>query len=296
MKCVLDTSNQCWVLLGSSVRGSSHARTGLPNQDSIGFTGGALPLILCVSDGHGSERCVRSEIGSDLAVKTATLVVREFAQSMSDKAVEDVRQLAKKFLPSEIVKRWKYAVREHRQENPFNQEELEKLGEKARQSLDEDGQYVAYGATLLLTVIAETYSIFLQLGDGDILTVFSSGEVQRALEDDPDLIANETTSLCLSNAAHLFRSRFTERQEGIDEPKLILLSTDGYGNAFATDDDFMKVGSDLLGYLSDPELGGKYVEEHLESWLEKASSQGSGDDVSVVLACRGPADGKLSPE
>ena len=60
--------------------GASHIRKEKPNQDSVGILSLANDSvhILAVSDGHGSERYCRSDIGSKLAVKAARHVCEQF--------------------------------------------------------------------------------------------------------------------------------------------------------------------------------------------------------------------------
>src|SRR5262245_28649844 len=63
-----------WAAIRGSVRGASHFRGGLANQDAVDVSvaaGGALPAILAVSDGHGSNKCFRSHVGSQFAVEIA---------------------------------------------------------------------------------------------------------------------------------------------------------------------------------------------------------------------------------
>jgi serine/threonine protein phosphatase PrpC len=60
--------------MGETVPGASHLRAGVPNQDAIlqvRESGRGLPVVVSVSDGHGSNKCFRSDRGSRFAVKTA---------------------------------------------------------------------------------------------------------------------------------------------------------------------------------------------------------------------------------
>ena len=46
-----------WKVFAASVRGATHVRKQLPNQDACHFdvgTDGAPPIFVAVSDGHGS--------------------------------------------------------------------------------------------------------------------------------------------------------------------------------------------------------------------------------------------------
>src|SRR5947207_5499782 len=80
-----ETSRQFgWRVGGVSRRGSSHVRSGLPNQDAIEYW--ASPdgntAVIAVADGHGSALCFRSEVGSRVAVTTAIEVFRKFATTI----------------------------------------------------------------------------------------------------------------------------------------------------------------------------------------------------------------------
>lgn len=250
---------QRWCAISASVRGAAHVRGVLPNQDAVlaeSIAGGA---ILAVSDGHGSDKCFRSHIGSRLAVELAVSVLREFALEHADES-------AAARLPGEIVRRWRAAVNEECAANPLSDDYRHE-------------PMVAYGATLVCVLLATDYLLCLQLGDGEILTASrDSPEVMQPIAADAALIANETTSLCQPDAEQKFRIRF----QPLDEPPaLILLATDGYPNSFAAPEGFRQVATDLLAMLD--QEGVEPIAAALPGWLEEASQQGSGDDVSVAI-------------
>jgi len=142
---------------------------------------------------------------------------------------------------------------------------------------------VAYGATLLLTAITDRYLFHLQLGDGDILTVSATTlAVERPFSIDKAMIGNETTSLCQDGAANLFRFHFHSFDD--PPPKMIMVSTDGYSNAFASEADFLKVAADIFQLTK--LHGTVFIEENIEAWLQNASEEGSGDDVTIALLFR----------
>ena len=66
-------------------------------------------------------------------------------------------------------------------------------------------------------------------------------------------------------------------------PALVLLSTDGYANSFEDDGGFLSVGSDLLMMLREHDTAA--VQRDLETWLEEASREGSGDDITLGVLC-----------
>jgi len=180
----------------------------------------------------------------------------------------------------ELIKRWRAAVAEHLAANPF--EALTGGTKTALSSLvpiQSDDSVLAYGTTLLAVAARPEGLLCLQLGDGDILVVTDSGEVQRPVASDQRLFANETTSLCSRTAEMDFRSVWLP--ESVGRPSLVLLTTDGYPNSFRQDAGFLKAASDFYALIS--EEGAAAVERDLAAWLEDSSNQGSGDDITVAL-------------
>ena len=279
-----------WRVTGASVRGASHARAALPNQDAILWwpeDQQGPPLLLVVSDGHGSDKSFRSEVGSRLAVECAAALLRELLLIQpAAKHLSAIKRALEERLPLELVKDWRSAVDARLGAEPFTEAELarveQKRGPAGRQEVVNNPR-LAYGATLLAAVVAQEFIAYLQLGDGDILTVTQDGEVTRPFAHDARLIANETTSLCMEHAAREVRVRF---QAAFDAgPAMILLATDGYANSFVNEEAFLKVGSDLLDILR--EDGAAVVAGALPSWLDDASAAGSGDDISLGILFRG---------
>jgi hypothetical protein len=283
-----------WRVLGHSVRGATHERAGRPNQDAIRWlpeSGDRLPLILALADGHGSPRSFRSEWGARLAVETATQVISEFLLGQSE-SLSAIKRAAEEWLPGALVRRWADAVAAHLAAHPFAAAELDLTVDDhrrahVRQGGEPSNAQVAYGTTILAAAVAESFILYMQLGDGEILTISEEGEVTRPLPKDERLFANETTSLCSEDAWRDFRVCF--QVVSTMPPALILLSTDGYPNSFRDDAGFLKVGSDILEAIR---AGGlDHVNDQLESWLTESTYAGSGDDVTLGLICAETAMG-----
>jgi hypothetical protein len=278
-----------WRIIGETVPGASHLRAGIPNQDSIlqlRESGRGLPLILSVSDGHGSDKCFRSDRGSRFAVKIGARLVSDFLDE--PRGAFDPREIGssgEEWLSEEFIRRWREAVEADLRRRPFTKDEIKRLeerdGESARK-LVEANPLLAYGATSLTVAVEESFILYLQLGDGEILNVSETGEVTRPLPEDARLFANETTSLCTKSAQHDFRFCLQKLED--ERPALILLSTDGYVNSFSSREGFLKVGSDLLEMMRTD--GFDYVNDNLKGWLEEATRVGSGDDTTLGIICR----------
>jgi serine/threonine protein phosphatase PrpC len=278
-----------WRVMGETVPGASHLRAGVPNQDAIvqvRESGRGLPVVVSVSDGHGSDKCFRSDRGSRFAVKGAARLVGEFIdESRGAENHAGLESRAAEYLPREFVRRWREAVEADLKVRPFTAAELETVEKKdgARgRELVEENPLLAYGATSLTVAVTESFALYLQLGDGEILNVSEAGEVTGVLSEDKRLFANETTSLCTRDAESNFRVRL--QQFAGELPALILLSTDGYVNSFSDSAGFFKVGSDLLEMLRAD--GFDAINASIKGWLEEATRSGSGDDCTLGLIVR----------
>ena len=275
-------------VVGASVRGAVHRRDGLPNQDAISWAGPSGPtgtLVVAVADGHGGHKSFRSATGARFAVDAAVEIGRSFAGLPNAEVVCALADEACSLLAEEIVTEWMTLVSRDLERAPLTEGELAGLeakeGAAARHTLEGD-RNLAYGATLILVVAFETFVLFLQLGDGDILVMPSSGEATRPMAADPRLFGNATTSLCMAQAQREFRFATYVLPE--DETTIVLVATDGLGNAYPDERSFLQVGSDLVAQIRGD--GIDRVATRLEGYLEEASAH-SGDDVTVAVVCLG---------
>ncbi len=283
-----------WRVVGETVPGASHLRAGIPNQDALlqlRASSVGLPIILTVSDGHGSNKCFRSDRGSRFAVHLAAELLSETLNEAYSGAHDtgDLKKFEEAMRPAlsaELVKRWRSAVEADLRREPLQEAEfarlIEKDGERARRVV-EANTYLAYGATLLVVALTSSFALYMQLGDGEILNVSAAGEVTQPLQEDARLLANETTSLCLPNAAEDIRFA-VQKLDGSPLPAMIFLTTDGYANSFSTTAGFHQVGGDLIQMMKSD--GFDSVNRSVKGWLEEATTAGSGDDCTIAFIVR----------
>jgi serine/threonine protein phosphatase PrpC len=275
-------------VVGASVRGTVHRRDGVPNQDAVAWAGPSGHegrVVAAVSDGHGSPKAFRSRRGAQLAVKVGVEAGAAFLERLGRAGLGALDHHAWAPLTREIVDRWAADVRADLAAGPLREHELATVAEidgpSARRAVESDPT-LAYGATLLLVAVMGSFALFLQLGDGDILVVPAAGRVARPLRDDPRLFANETTSLCMPDAAREFRVA-CQPLTG-PGPQVLLLATDGLANAYQDDTSFLQIGTDLLARIG--AVGMDAVAAELEAFLQEAAEH-SGDDVTVAVVWLG---------
>ena len=237
-------------------------------------------VLGAVADGHGSKMSMRSHIGARLAIETARRWVACHELTLQSSSENEVQRRAQA-IPTAFVAQWQQLVAQDLLRNPLRPHELDSLGEDDQTRVVMDPAQ-AYGTTLLMAIMTNSTVICAAIGDGDILLV--EGErCTPAFGEDERFIANETASLCLPGAVDEFRVCIVERDQTAH--KVVVLCTDGVSNAFRTNDDFYKLGSDLLEDTR--ERSDEEILKDLPVWLGQFSSEGSGDDVTLCILVAG---------
>jgi hypothetical protein len=254
-------SGNCRVV-GAVVQGASHLRQQTPCQDAFALQRLAQdPAVVAVAiaDGHGSSRFARE--GASLAVETCTRELLFFYERLPTESRANLRAaLALAEFPARrlLVQSWVEAI-----------EQL--AGHQVEPTLLRE-----YGSTLLWVLSTPNFLLIGQLGDGDVLVCTERG-VSRPYLNEPRF-GEETASLCQPEAWLQMQLHI---QPAPHEETLVLLSTDGYSNSYTTGSDFERIGPDYLALLR--EHGAEAVQEKLPDFLQKVSTDGSGDDVSLAM-------------
>jgi len=273
-----------WAAVASSIVGDLHIKKNLPNQDAIAYyrlPGSDPAFVMAVSDGHGSEKCPRSDIGSALAVNTAVKVFIDAWSVMKSKladsetaektsALVNIERHLRKDITKQLVDNWISAVETHSSSAPFRIEQ------------DQTKRLLAYGATLTVVFLCEHFTVCMRLGDCELLIVSSDLKVNRIAPRNREQVGEDTDSLCMPNADKRFSVSFHKAgNTEVGCGKLYLLCSDGYEKAFESNAGFEQSAVDFAKLVSSGR-GRDTVEHELESWLREYSNF-SGDDVSVGL-------------
>ncbi|MBQ9156126.1 MAG: protein phosphatase 2C domain-containing protein [Eubacterium sp.] len=259
--------------LHSTVIGDSHIRKGIVCQDSAGHYVSDRYAIAVVADGHGSAKHFRSDVGSKLAVKITTGLLKNYMNrpDFKDQFLKHPDFILKQ-MEMQILMKWREAVEVYHEENPLSPEEEVRLARE-----EEKGRKirtaVIYGSTVLAAVMADGFSYGMVLGDGGFVVLSESGRLSIPIEDQ-NSHANYTSSLCNTDAIHYFEHWYTE-----EKPAAMFVSTDGLFKSFASEEDFLRYHGLLAQMLVDPERTAASLERN----FEKRTREGSGDDISMAL-------------
>ena len=173
------------------------------NQDAYLVSSNGDTTALIIADGHGGAPYVRSSMGSRIACLAAMKAVD--SHLMGDE------------LKAAIKDGFDRLVKKHIRLRPFEEWELQKLGNRSR--ID------AYGTTLLLVIFHPTFTECLQLGDGGLHLIGVDGRFTLPLPKDPDCMGNITSSMCYDRADAIRHMRNMTISQPI---AAAVLFTDGY--------------------------------------------------------------------
>lgn len=258
-----------------SYRGSSHIRKGQPMQDASASFANKDLAVIAVADGHGSEDCFRSDIGSRLAVETAVDVLKELASKsdVSDLLAND--KVAIDNLKKTIIEEWKARVDKHLALLPFFEEELSRISSKQKSRIESGRVYPAYGSTLVATLVTSTFWVALQIGDGYLwASPKGSGKWRWPLPEDPNCIGNCTTSICDKGAVASMHVLCSNKLPGV-----VAIGTDGV--LFSSRDDEKKFLS--LATSRKTEVSKDVFVKEISDHMMFRSYKGTADDISFAM-------------
>ncbi len=251
-----------------TVQGASHVEQNKVCQDaSLSYLDEKCAIAI-VCDGHGTDECFRSDIGSKIAIEVAKNVLVGVVDEVSK--TSDINGLINK-CKEDIVSKWREEVFSHFSANLFTSEEIDLLAKKS-------ARYpVAYGSTLIAIMQTQTHCFGLQIGDGKCVVISEDGECEQPFPVDERCFLNETTSLCDEKVLESFRHVVIEND---NLSCAIFLGTDGVDGCFSNKEQLNKLYKTVLYSFGTSEF--KSAVDELKEYLPRLSQKGSKDDISIA--------------
>ena len=259
-----------------SERGESHLHDGRVCQDSSASFSDECGTVAVVSDGHGGCDYVRSHIGSAMACEAAVKNIRRLFENISPEAFLAEPDMMLIQLEAAIINDWNESVRSHYEANPFTEEELDCVSEKAGASY-RSGHRIerAYGATLIAAAVTRDYWFGIQIGDGKCAAFDEAGICTQPIPWDEKCFLNKTTSICGSDALRDFRHFYSEKI-----PTAVFMGSDGIDDSFKNEEDMYDFYKTILYAFSISDY--TQAVDELKAYLPRLSKEGSADDVSIA--------------
>lgn len=278
--------------------GASHLKKGTVCQDSGASLEKEDYRLAVICDGHGGEDYFRSDRGSRMAVQAfCECAQRAFSaepRKWLRRKASHLRNKAKNFADAlnacttqkeideqllwfarSVVTRWNLLVEEDLSQDPFREEELAVVSDKAKTQYEaDDNRQRAYGTTLLGTVLTENFWFGIHIGDGKCVVFDDEGNATEPIPWDEKCFLNITTSICDVQALQQTRCFFSRQL-----PTAIFVASDGIDDSFAGETQLHNFYRLILTSFASEET--EQAQRELTEYLPILSKQGSGDDMSI---------------
>lgn len=258
--------------------GVSHIKSQKPCQDYVAAFENDDASVIVVSDGHGSSNFTRSDRGSRFACEVSVDAAKEFLKELNhnDLEREELRDAVVMQLCKHILLRWNSLVDEDAAENPFTEEEVEKVSDKYKyRYLNGEAVEHAYGCTLILVILTQNFCLAIRNGDGECVAVDRGGCFATPIPWNEKCELNITTSLCDEEAIADFRYFYSN-----ELPAAIFAGSDGVDDSYTSVDELYNLYRHIcLRALTE---GTDAAAEYVEQLLPEITRRGSTDDVSIA--------------
>ena len=253
------------IIIGRSVCGAAHIRTGKICQDYHKIIRTPDYAIVSVADGHGSSSCPYSNEGAKIAADVFCDFMENYYVGNCGNGLRAlINQESEIKIPQKIEAEWKKRI----------SVQHEKFGRKIS---DNEKIFNLYGTTLLGLLLTKEEIFAFQLGDGNI--IFVDSDVVAPVTEAEKILGVETHSL--SSIEAWKHSAVTVKNICNEKSFLYILSTDGMFNSYLSQEEFYKACRDYFDIFITE--GAPYVNKELTDWLNEITIQGSGDDVTAVF-------------
>lgn len=312
-------THQTWAAVEATVRGASHARRDLPNQDATGASPAGTTVVAAVADGHGDPRCCRADRGSRLAVRAALEILLGVPARLGDSARAN-DALLHDVVVAELVSAWQRLVEQDAAADPLTADEVAlttgspvapgSYGEDRSGSGDrvervagvpgldayewlflpgdaaEPGVAAQIDPHAVLRAYGTTLVAALVCPGWLVLVQVGDGEIGVVLDSGeslaplPDDGLAGTATTSLALPDAVSVARAATLDTSDVRPVVVWLCTDGFVTAQADPSWRTLVAGQLLEQSAT--LGAEGLAERLPVWLEPAAVTG-GDDTSMAL-------------
>ena len=294
-------------MLAHSVLGKKYEEMGWGCQDSSGCAELNDLQVIAVADGHGSNDCFRSAIGSKLAVE---LTLQQAKRAFSPLGTNDFTETSIRNFKYALWTKWRNLVKKH-WINHFNDlsDELryQSVSEKYKTHYTSEDEterekylYRAYGTTLICAISIGHQVLLLQVGDGTGIVLAECGQFIAPIPKDEDNFLNISFSLCdvnEENADEKTRHFVLDYADTDMSPIAVFLSSDGLDDCYPYENNeqylYKYVYQKIVKYIVENgyEVAASEIKNNLLSYMSNKSSH---DDIS--LACFVTCDDALLKE
>lgn len=228
-------------------------------------------IIVAIADGHGIERCKYSHKGAKFACESCVEVLEEIYESINEednKANKDTlinNILLTQYIEKKIQSKWREKVYNHHIKKIENVYKID---------------YIAYGTTLIGSLITEDLNIYIQIGDGNILISERSrlNILKYSKKNKRKSIVN---SMYLDDAYEYIDVKL--KYNDPKEKRSIVLFSDGYTNSFKTYNELIDTTYNTIINYNKNVFSRYNIIKNYNKYLEYLTINKSKDDISIIF-------------
>ena len=230
-----------------------------------------------VSDGLGSKKHFRSDIGSRYACFVAFEIVSDFFDEIENEDMNAAvfnHEIMMHHLAVRILSRWREYVMHHKATNPFDENEQKIIDEFYADAKADEDYLKAYACTFVLAVMSEHMNFIIQTGDSRCIVFDNTGHCDMpAVTDNPINEMGGTTTLSDSLPLENFRYFWAE-----EAPRAMFVCSDGVLDSYEKEKLLIFLDTLLKEFLKDHAC----ALNQLKDFLPRMSKNYSRDDVSIA--------------
>lgn len=248
----------CDLFIGSTI-GYKNILKKRKSQDYIDYKLFENGIICSVADGHSTSYFKYSDKGAELACKASIDVLEDYINEDKDFVKLELEKMT---IQQKIYVRWWEMVNEH-----F----------KSINPVVLNTQYLKYSTTLLVTLITESFILFLKLGDGNIV-IENRNKYEKIINN-----INRGIVQSFGRSNSYLNINYKIEDSNIYKNATIILFTDGYENSFEGEISLYKSLEKTLNKYNKNIFSRFLLEQNYEAYLSKLSKNVSFDDISIVF-------------
>ncbi|MGL5313134.1 MAG: protein phosphatase 2C domain-containing protein [Peptostreptococcaceae bacterium] len=248
----------CDLFIGSTI-GYKNILKKRKSQDYIDYKLFKNSIICAVADGHSTSYFKYSDKGAELACKASIDVLENYINEDKDFVKLELEKMT---IQQKIYARWMELVNEH-----F----------KSINPVVLNTQYLKYSTTLLVTLITESFILFLKLGDGNIV-IENRNKYEKIIDN-----INRGVVQSFGRSNSYLNINYKIEDSDIYRRATIILFTDGYENSFEGEKILYESLKNTLNKYNKNVFSRFLLEQNYEKYLSKLSKNVSFDDISIVF-------------
>lgn len=252
-----------------SITGYKNKAKNKESQDFFKYKKLDKGIICSIGDGHGINRCMYSQKGSELACSAFMNVIEDLYENIKNDSEEIQVNRVKSMIENKSIQRkiqdtWRDYVKNHFIKHIPNVYNID---------------YILYGTTLIGVLITNKIKLYMQIGDGNILEV--SKDIEIIEYNKKNKVRGILNSMYLDDAYLYIDIKFDTLEN--EDLKSVVLFSDGFTNSFRNFDNLSDSISKTVEVYKKSVFSRYNLKKQYKNYLEYLTLNKSKDDITIAF-------------